>query len=81
MNSVPFADKKQPWNVIMQYRDLIQFDPIATVVQLRTADQLDAARRLVATYVISDQMADLTTHASPLWPKRCAESKIALSKF
>lgn len=45
----------------MNYRDLIQFDPIETVVQLRDADQLNAARQLVATYVISDQMAERLT--------------------
>lgn len=42
----------------MKYRDLIQFDPIETVVQLRHADQEDAARQLVATYVVSDEMAE-----------------------
>lgn len=46
----------------MKYRDLIQFDPIETVVQLRDADQMDAARHLVATYVISDQMAERLTN-------------------
>ncbi len=42
----------------MRYRDLVQFEPIETVIQLRDADQEDAARRLVQTYVISDRMAD-----------------------
>lgn len=42
----------------MRYNELIQFDPIETVVQLRDADQQDAARQLVSTYVISDEMAD-----------------------
>jgi predicted ATPase len=42
----------------MKYADLIHFDPIETVVQLRDADQAAAARRLVTTYVISDTMAD-----------------------
>ena len=42
----------------MKYRDLIQFDPIETVIQLRHADEATAARRLVATYVVSDQMAE-----------------------
>ncbi|MDN5362722.1 MAG: hypothetical protein PWP70_1769, partial [Moorella sp. (in: firmicutes)] len=37
----------------MRYGDLIQFDPIETVVQLRDADKMTAARQLVATYVIS----------------------------
>jgi len=42
----------------MRYRDLVQFDPIETVIQLRDADQEKTARRLVETYVISDRMAD-----------------------
>jgi hypothetical protein len=42
----------------MRYRDLVQFDPIETIIQLRDADREDAARRLVQTYVISDRMAD-----------------------
>ena len=42
----------------MKYRDLIQFDPIETVIQLRHADQEAAARKLVATYVIGEQMAE-----------------------
>src|SRR5262245_50124942 len=43
----------------MKYRDLIQFDPIETVVQLRAADERAEAARLVSTYVISDRMAEL----------------------
>jgi len=42
----------------MRYRDLVQFEPIETVIQLRDADQEDAARHLVQTCVISDRMAD-----------------------
>ena len=42
----------------MKYGDLIQFDPIETVVQLRDADHASAAQQLVSTYVISDEMAD-----------------------
>ena len=42
----------------MRYRELVQFEPIETVIQLRDADQEDAARRLIQTYVISDRMAD-----------------------
>ena len=42
----------------MKYGDLIQFDPIETVVQLRDADKSPTARQLVATYVISDEMAE-----------------------
>jgi len=43
----------------MKYSDLIQFEPIETVVQLREADTAADARRLVETFVISDRMADL----------------------
>ena len=42
----------------MKYRDLIQFDPIESVVQLRRADETAVARKLVATYVVSDEMAE-----------------------
>lgn len=42
----------------MRYAELIQFDPIETVVQLRDADKAAAARRLVSTYVISEDMAE-----------------------
>ncbi len=45
----------------MTYRDLIQFEPIETVVQLRDADHESAAHRLVATYVVSDEMAEKLT--------------------
>lgn len=42
----------------MKYRDLIQFEPIESVIQLRSADQLNNAQRLVASYVISKDMAE-----------------------
>ena len=45
----------------MMYRDLIQFEPIETVVQLRDADHESAAQRLVATYVVSTEMAEKLT--------------------
>ncbi|MDR1873923.1 MAG: DUF6079 family protein [Synergistaceae bacterium] len=45
----------------MKYGDLIQFDPIETVVQLRDANKAIAAQRLVHTYVISDEMAERIT--------------------
>ncbi len=45
----------------MRYRDLIQFDPVETVVQLREADRKEAAQKLVKTYVISDEMAERLT--------------------
>ena len=46
----------------MKYGDLIHFDPIESVVQLRDANKQDAARQLVNTYVISDEMADRLVH-------------------
>lgn len=46
----------------MKYKELIQFDPIESVVQLRDADQASAAHRLVNTYVISDEMSDRLTN-------------------
>jgi Family of unknown function (DUF6079) len=42
----------------MKYSDLIQFDPIETVVQLVDANKSAAAKKLVSTYVISDEMAE-----------------------
>ncbi|OGQ88897.1 MAG: ATPase [Deltaproteobacteria bacterium RIFOXYD12_FULL_56_24] len=42
----------------LKYGDLIQFDPIESVVQLRDADKASAAHHLVNTYVISDEMAE-----------------------
>jgi len=42
----------------MKYADLIQFDPIETVVQLREADSTASARRLVETFVISNRMGE-----------------------
>ena len=38
----------------MKYGELIQCDPIESVVQLRDADEFGAARGLVGTYVISE---------------------------
>ena len=46
----------------MKYSELIQFDPIETVVQLRDANKSSAAQRLVSTYVISEEMADRLTN-------------------
>lgn len=41
----------------MRYRDLIQFEPIQAVIQLLDANRPEEAQKLVATYVISDEMA------------------------
>lgn len=45
----------------MRYGDLVQFDPIESIIQLRDADELSEAQQLVRTYVISDRMAEQLT--------------------
>ncbi len=42
----------------MKYRDIVNFEPIETVVQINEADQKTQAEKLVKNYVISDRMAD-----------------------
>ena len=42
----------------MRYGDLIQFQAIESVIQLRDADKATAARQLVETYVFSEEMAE-----------------------
>ena len=42
----------------MKYKDLIQFQPIESVIELRQATKSAKAKEHVATYVISDTMAD-----------------------
>ena len=42
----------------MKYGDLIKFDPIETIVQLKDAGKSTAAHHLIETYVISDEMAE-----------------------
>jgi len=46
----------------MRYGDLVQFEPVESVIQLLTATQKDKAREHVRTYVISDRMADQLTN-------------------
>jgi len=48
----------KPRKASIKYGDLIQFEPIESVVQLRDADEAAAARQLVQTYVISEEMAE-----------------------
>ncbi|MEK4949008.1 DUF6079 family protein [Bacillus sp. FSL W8-1127] len=43
---------------MLRYSDLIQFEPIESVVQLRDADDKERAFHLLDTYVISDRMAE-----------------------
>jgi len=42
----------------MRYSDLVQFDPIEDVIQLRDAAHLAEAKQLCSTYVISPEMAE-----------------------
>jgi len=42
----------------MLYKDLVQFTPIETIIQLREAEKEATAINLVQTYVISDAMAN-----------------------
>lgn len=42
----------------MRYRDLVQFEPIESVIKINAADDKQAAATLVQSYVISDRMAD-----------------------
>ncbi len=46
----------------MKYRELIQFEAIETVIQLRDADAFPAAQKLVSSYVISEEMAYRLIH-------------------
>lgn len=42
----------------MKYNDLIQFEPIESVIQLLDANRPNEAMKLISTYVISDDMAE-----------------------
>ena len=46
----------------MKYRDLIQFEPIESVIKLRQSDDHDHAKQMVNTFVVSDRMADVFLH-------------------
>jgi predicted ATPase len=41
----------------MQYSELIQFESLESVIEIRDANQADKAKQLVSTYVISNEMA------------------------
>jgi len=45
----------------VKYRELVDFDSIETVIVLRDADAVLEAKRLVETFVISDDMAEKLT--------------------
>lgn len=42
----------------MKYNELISFEPVETVVQLRDANKAESAKNLIKSYVIPDEMAD-----------------------
>nr|MBA2243467.1 hypothetical protein [Gemmatimonadota bacterium] len=42
----------------MKYSELIHFEPIEDIIELRRADEASIARELVETYVVSDRLAD-----------------------
>jgi DNA helicase TIP49 (TBP-interacting protein) len=42
----------------MKYRELIQFEALETIVQLRDADKAASRKKFVSSYVISDDMAE-----------------------
>lgn len=42
----------------MKYSELIDFEPIESVIKLREADSVDKAQHFVETFVISDRMAE-----------------------
>jgi predicted ATPase len=52
------TERKRRGAGAVKYGELIQFEPIESVVQLRDADEAAAARQLVQTYVISEEMAE-----------------------
>lgn len=43
----------------MKYKELIQFDPIRSIVILKDSADRDKAKQLIESYVISDRMADV----------------------
>ena len=42
----------------MQYKDLIQFDPLERIIQLTKSGEKKEAQSLISSYVISEMMAD-----------------------
>ncbi|MFQ7544710.1 MAG: DUF6079 family protein [Turicibacter sp.] len=47
---------------MLQYSELINFEPVESVVQLKDANDLQRAQHLLDTYVISDNMAEKICH-------------------
>lgn len=43
---------------LMLYKDLLQFEPIESIIKLTDANEEDYAKRMLQSYVISERMAD-----------------------
>lgn len=43
----------------MRYKDVINFEPIETLIQLVDANEKEKAKNLVKTFVMSDSMAEV----------------------
>ena len=63
----------------MRYSDLIQFEPIESVIQLLDANRPDEGRKLVSTYVISDDMAERIVKI--MIPQMSFDESVHESKF
>src|SRR5205823_8745937 len=55
--SVPRRTRNWPGEP-MKYRQLVNFEPIESVIELEKSESPDTVRRLVETFVISDRMAE-----------------------
>ena len=47
----------------MKYGDLIQFNPIETIIQLTSANDAAKEKELVRSYVMSNDMAERLNHS------------------
>jgi hypothetical protein len=63
----------------MKYRDLIQFEPILDVIQLRQADDHEYAEKMVSSYVVSDRMADILLNR--VLPLLRLDEKLPITSF
>src|SRR6201997_4131426 len=52
------AVEPPPIEEIMKYSDLVNFEPIESVIQLEQADSPAAVRQLVQTFVVSKRMSE-----------------------
>ena len=45
----------------MKYSELVSFQPIETVIQLKQANKEDTAKQLIQTFVISERLSNVYT--------------------